>query len=64
MEKVFKYIVANIFFQKYCPEIKRYKHKLRNKDSNNKEIEFTPTDKKAIKKGLKNLFNDLNKMDI
>jgi len=64
MEKVFKYMVANIFFKNYCPEVKRYKHKLRNKDSNGKEIEFTKEDEKVIREGLKKLFNDIKKASL
>ena len=59
MKQIFKYISASNFFPEYAPEVKNYTHKNRGVDGNGKEIEFSPDDKKAIKKGIRNLMKDL-----
>lgn len=59
MDGIFKYIVAKYFFPKYAPNVKSWNKKLSGKNSNGNPVDFTDQDKKEIKKGLKQLFKDL-----
>lgn len=58
---IWKFIKADNFFPKYCPQIKSYKHKIRGKNGRGNPVEFTDEEKKQIKAGLKHLFADLLK---
>lgn len=60
MKEAFKYIKADPFFANYLPLLRNYKHKIRGKDGNGKDIEFSEAEKKEIKAALKRLFKDLN----
>lgn len=62
--KVFKYIKADRFFTDYLPLLRNYKHKIRGKDGNGKEIEFSAAEKKEIKAALKRLCKDLGASDL
>jgi hypothetical protein len=56
---IWKHIKADTFFRKYLPEIKSYKHKIRGKNGRGNPIEFSPDEKRQIKKALSKLFKDL-----
>lgn len=56
----FKLVPAKQFFAQYCPEVKRFYHKLNGVDGNKKPIDFTPEDKKKMKKAVKALIKDLS----
>lgn len=61
-EEFFKIVPARQFFKNYCPEIKRYYHKMNGIDGNKKAIDFTDEDKKIMKAGVKQLIKDLGKV--
>lgn len=58
--RIFEYIKADKFFPSYAPQIKNHKRKISGHNGRGNPCEFTVEDKKAIKQGLKKLFNDLN----
>lgn len=60
MKEILKYLSAKYFFADYAPGVKRFNHKMRGKDSNGKEIDFTENDKKAIITGLKKMVKDIS----
>jgi len=57
---MFNFIKAAQFFPSYCPSVKDWKKKMTNKNGRGNYIEFSPTDNKAIKAGLKQLFKDIS----
>lgn len=61
LSEVFKFIKADQFFPAYCTEIKNYKRKISGRNGRGNQVEFTPEEKKQIKKGLKKLASDLQK---
>lgn len=56
---ILSHINAEKFFKKYLPHIKRYKHKMRGKDSAGKPLDFSPDERKEIIKALDIMFKDL-----
>lgn len=58
---ILSHINAEKFFKKYLPHIKRYKHKMRGKDSAGKPLDFSPEERKEIIKALDVMFKDLKK---
>lgn len=56
---IWKFIKADQFFRKYCPEIKSYKHKIRGKNGRGNPVGFSGNEKKLIEAGIKKLFADL-----
>lgn len=57
---LFEIVVAKNFFEKYCTDVKNWKHKLRGIDGNGNPIDFSPEEKKAIKTKVKMIkFTDL-----
>lgn len=62
-EEFFKIIPARQFFTKYCPQVTNYYHKLRGRDGNNKPIDFTDEEKRAMKKAAAALGKELSKVD-
>lgn len=61
---LFNIVVAKAFFEKYAPDVRNVKHKLRGKDGNGNPIEFSPEDKKAIKSGVARMTNELKSMEL
>jgi len=57
---IWDYIKADTFFKNYLPHIKSYKHKIREKNGRGNPLSFSPSDKAAIKAGLKQLFKDIS----
>lgn len=53
--QIFKYIKAHTFFPKYCPNIKRFHHKINRKDGRGNAVSFSPEEIKQIKQGIKEL---------
>jgi hypothetical protein len=58
---IWKYIKADAFFVKYCPDIKSYKHKIRGKNGRGNPVNFSDQESKEIKNGLKRLFRDMTR---
>jgi hypothetical protein len=58
-KKIFTYIKADSFFKDYLPHIKNYKYKILGYNSRKNPVEFSEEEKQEIKKGLKQLFKDL-----
>lgn len=56
---IWNYIKADTFFKNYLPHIKSYKHKIRGKNGRGNPVDFSPDEKKQIKKALSRLFKDL-----
>jgi hypothetical protein len=56
---IWEYIKADTFFREYLPHIKSYKHKIRGKNGRGNPVDFSPEEKKEIKKALSRLFKDL-----
>jgi hypothetical protein len=56
---IFKYIVAKYFFQDYAPTVMNWRNKMAKKSGRGKPLDFSEEDNKAIKKGLQQLFKDL-----
>ena len=56
---IFKYIKAARFFPDYCPSVKNWKHKLRGKDGNGKDLHFSKSELKEINAGVNKLFKEL-----
>lgn len=56
---IFDYIKASKFFPDYCPDIKDWKKKMTGKNGRGNPVEFSKDDRRAIKKGLVQLFKDL-----
>lgn len=61
MKEIFTYIKADRFFAAYLPHIKNYKYKILGYNSRGNPVDFSPQEKEQIKKGLKQLFKDLQK---
>lgn len=61
---LFNVVVAKVFFEKYCPDVKNWKHKLRGLDGNNSPIDFSKDDKAAIKAGVKRMSQELRSMEL
>jgi hypothetical protein len=57
----FKLVPAKQFFTQYCPEVKRFYHKMNGIDGNKQPIDFSPEDKKKMKLAVKALIKDLSK---
>ena len=57
---IFNYIKAAKFFPKYAPEVKDWKKKLTGKNGRGNFIEFSVSDNKAIKAGVKVMTKELN----
>lgn len=60
-EEFFKIVPARPFFNRYCPKVKRFYHKMRGIDGNKQPIDFSKEDKVMIKEGIKKLCADLKK---
>lgn len=60
MTKKLNCIKAALFFPTYAPQVKDWKKKMTNKNGRGNYIEFSPSDKAAIKAGLKQLFKDIS----
>lgn len=58
---IFQFIKAANFFPVYAPDVKDWKKKMTGKNGRGNPVDFSEDDKAAIKKGLKQLFKDLNK---
>ena len=52
---IWNYIKADTFFREYLPNIKNYKHKIRGKNGRGNPICFSDSEKREIKKTLKQL---------
>jgi hypothetical protein len=61
-DEFFKIVPARQFFTQYCPEIKRYYHKLSGIDGNKQPIDFTEQDKAIMKAAVNKLTGDLKKV--
>ena len=61
IQKVKPYITLSRFFKDYCDiEMKGHiKHKVRGRDSAGNVIDFTPAEKKKIRKGFNKLVSDM-----
>jgi hypothetical protein len=59
----FKVITVRQFFNNYCPEVKRFYHKMNGIDGNKKPIDFSPEDKKKMKTALKSMIKDISKVN-
>lgn len=58
---IFDYIKADNFFKNHLPHIKSYKHKIRGKNGRGNPVDFSPDEKRQIKKALSKLFKDLER---
>jgi hypothetical protein len=59
----FRLVPAKQFFAQYCPEVKRFYHKMNGIDGNKKPIDFSPEDKKKMKVALKSMIKDISKVN-
>jgi hypothetical protein len=55
----FKLVPAKQFFTQYCPEVKRFYHKMNGIDGNKQPIDFSPEDKKKMKLAVKAMVKQL-----
>jgi hypothetical protein len=58
-DEFFKVVPARQFFTRYCPEVKRYYHKLNGIDGNKQPIDFTNEDKAIMHAAVKKLAKEL-----
>jgi hypothetical protein len=58
---IFKFIKADQFFSKYCPQIKSYKHKIRGMNGRGNPVKFSKQELREIKNGLRQLVKDIIK---
>jgi hypothetical protein len=58
---IWTYIKADRFFSDYCPQIKNYKNKIREKNGRGNPLKFTEQEMWEIKSGIDKLFKDLKK---
>lgn len=58
---IWDFIKADPFFEKYLPEIKSHKHKIRGKNGRGNPVEFSDGEKRAIKLAVKKLTRDIEK---
>ena len=56
---IWKYIKADSFFKDYLPHIRSHKHKIRGFNGRGNPTDFSDQEKSEIKKGLQQLFKDL-----
>lgn len=56
---IWNYIKAAQFFPNYAASVKDWRKKMTGKNGRGNPVEFSISDKAAIKKGLKQLFKDL-----
>lgn len=61
-EEFFKIVPARQFFNKYCPDVKRFYHKMRGIDGNKKALDFSADDKVKMKQAALRLAEDLKKV--
>jgi hypothetical protein len=61
-KEFFTLVPACQFFNKYCPEVRNYTHKMRGIDGNGKPIDFSESDKAIMKDAAQRLANDLYRM--
>lgn len=61
MKQIFTYIKAAKFFPKYAPNVIAWKKKMSGKNTNGNPLDFTDSDKAAIKTGVAKLFKDVTK---
>jgi hypothetical protein len=56
---IWNYIKADSFFRDYLPQIKSYKHKIRGKNGRGNPVDFSPEERKEIKRALRKLMKDI-----